>query len=83
MLSRGNGLGVALLLLPRSTSFHSLRCSTHSFSKTPSWTWYYPEHFAPFASDFVGVAETVLEFHPGKPFAPYEQLMAVFPAARY
>ncbi|THD26641.1 5'-3' exoribonuclease 2 [Fasciola hepatica] len=47
-----------------------------------SWDWYYPYHYAPFASDFQGV-DTL---DPGfdkvrtKPFRPLEQLMGVFPA---
>ncbi|KAH7726865.1 5'-3' exoribonuclease 2 [Aphelenchoides avenae] len=48
----------------------------------PSWTWYYPYHYAPFASDF----DTVSQFKPNfsestRPFKPLEQLMGVFPAA--
>ncbi|VDP82475.1 unnamed protein product [Echinostoma caproni] len=47
-----------------------------------SWDWYYPYHYAPFASDFQGVDK----LDPGfdkvqtKPFRPLEQLMGVFPA---
>ncbi|VDN15604.1 unnamed protein product [Dibothriocephalus latus] len=48
-----------------------------------SWNWYYPYHYAPFASDFVDVASVKLEFSEKKtkPFCPLEQLMGVFPAA--
>ena len=47
-----------------------------------SWDWYYPYHYAPFASDF----DTISQFNPDwskptKPFFPLEQLMSVFPAA--
>jgi len=47
-----------------------------------SWEWYYPHHYAPFASDF----DTIADYHPKwplgtKPFNPLEQLMSVFPAA--
>jgi 5'-3' exoribonuclease 2 len=46
----------------------------------PSWTWYYPHHFAPFASDFVGLNEFSISFPQGtKPFKPFEQLMACLP----
>ncbi|CAL8102973.1 unnamed protein product [Calicophoron daubneyi] len=47
-----------------------------------SWDWYFPYHYAPFASDFVGIDS----LDPGfdkvvtKPFRPLEQLMGVFPA---
>lgn len=46
----------------------------------PSWTWYYPYHYAPFASDFVDMDKQVVEFQKGEPFRPYEQLMGVMPA---
>uniref|UniRef100_A0A803THU9 5'-3' exoribonuclease n=1 Tax=Anolis carolinensis TaxID=28377 RepID=A0A803THU9_ANOCA len=47
-----------------------------------SWKWYYPFHYAPFASDFEGIADMFSDFEKGtKPFKPLEQLMGVFPAA--
>lgn len=47
-----------------------------------SWDWYFPYHYAPFASDFVNVAEVPQKFDTNtKPFKPLEQLMSVFPAA--
>ncbi|CAE6391649.1 unnamed protein product [Rhizoctonia solani] len=47
----------------------------------PSWTWFYPYHFAPFAADFEDVEHMDIKFNLGQPFKPYEQLMGVFPAA--
>uniref|UniRef100_A0A8C4F9M8 5'-3' exoribonuclease n=1 Tax=Dicentrarchus labrax TaxID=13489 RepID=A0A8C4F9M8_DICLA len=47
-----------------------------------SWKWYFPFHYAPFASDFKDIKGMFTEFEKGtKPFKPLEQLMGVFPAA--
>uniref|UniRef100_A0A8C9TSF2 5'-3' exoribonuclease n=1 Tax=Scleropages formosus TaxID=113540 RepID=A0A8C9TSF2_SCLFO len=47
-----------------------------------SWKWYFPFHYAPFASDFKDIKGMFMEFETGtKPFKPLEQLMGVFPAA--
>ncbi|KAJ3227302.1 5'-3' exoribonuclease 2, partial [Clydaea vesicula] len=45
-----------------------------------SWTWYFPFHYSPFASDFDFIDELTITFDLGKPFNPYEQLMGVLPA---
>ncbi|KAJ1155739.1 hypothetical protein NDU88_008468 [Pleurodeles waltl] len=47
-----------------------------------SWKWFFPFHYAPFASDFKDITDMFTEFEKNtKPFKPLEQLMGVFPAA--
>ncbi|KAJ5291215.1 5'-3' exoribonuclease 2 [Penicillium angulare] len=51
------------------------------FQGCPSWTWYYPYHYAPFAADFVDISDMQVDFKKGQPFKPFEQLMGVLPAS--
>ncbi|XP_040911362.1 5'-3' exoribonuclease 1 isoform X2 [Toxotes jaculatrix] len=46
-----------------------------------SWSWYYPHHYAPFLSDIRNISGLKLTFDLGKPFMPFQQLLAVLPAA--
>lgn len=45
-----------------------------------SWSWYYPYHYAPYLSDIRNISHLKLHFELGKPFMPFEQLLAVLPA---
>ncbi|XP_053211883.1 5'-3' exoribonuclease 1-like [Panonychus citri] len=47
----------------------------------PSWSWYYPHHYAPYISDVKSFEKIDLTFDLGQPFKPYEQLLGVLPAA--
>ncbi|KAL7807700.1 exoribonuclease [Trichoderma gracile] len=51
------------------------------FQGCPSWEWYYPYHYAPFAADFKDLAKMEISFEKGRVSRPFEQLMSVLPAA--
>ncbi|KAK3490857.1 XRN 5'-3' exonuclease N-terminus-domain-containing protein [Neurospora hispaniola] len=51
------------------------------FQGCPSWEWFYPYHYAPFAADFVDLGKMEIKFEKGRISRPFEQLMSVLPAA--
>ncbi|KAF4125957.1 5'-3' exoribonuclease 2 [Geosmithia morbida] len=51
------------------------------FQGCPSWEWYYPYHYAPFAADFKDLDKMNITFEKGRVSRPFEQLMSVLPAA--
>jgi len=46
-----------------------------------SWSWYYRHHFSPWITDIKDFTSMDLTFEMSKPFLPFEQLLAVLPAA--
>ena len=51
------------------------------FNGVPSWSWFYDHHYAPYLSDVKDLSGVNLEMQLSEPFKPFEQLMAVLPAA--
>jgi 5'-3' exoribonuclease 1 len=48
----------------------------------PSWRWFYPHHYAPFAGDLAKYAEQVPpSFAETQPLLPFQQLLSVLPPA--
>lgn len=59
----------------------SARCGLLFLIGSTCLSRYYPYHYAPFLSDIKNVSELKLTFELEKPFMPFQQLLAVLPAA--
>lgn len=49
------------------------------YEGVPSWSWYFPSHYAPMMSDVVAATDVDLVFDKNTPLKPFEQLMGVLP----
>ena len=58
-------------------------CLYYYYDGCASWSWYYPHHFAPWITDIRNFSDGSfkLEYELSQPFLPFEQLLAVLPAA--
>eukprot|EP00741_Cyanophora_paradoxa_P007648 tig00001164_g7397.t1 len=46
-----------------------------------SWNWFFPYHYAPLAAELKNISKFKMDFDPGEPFLPFQQLLSVLPAA--
>lgn len=51
------------------------------YNGVQSWNWYYPHHYSPYISDIKDFQNLDMSFDLGKPFLPFQQLMAILPSA--
>ena len=70
----------SLCILTVSYPLSCLLLLLYLLQGVPSWNWYYPFHYAPFASDLIKIDSYKIEFELSEPFRPVEQLLAVLPA---
>lgn len=51
------------------------------YNGVQSWNWYYPHHYSPYISDIKDFQNLDMSFKLGRPFLPFQQLMAILPSA--
>jgi 5'-3' exoribonuclease 1 len=54
-------------------------CLQYYHQGVSSWTWFYPEFYAPLAGDMFNLRSLRIGFKKGRPFSPVEQLLSVLP----
>jgi len=54
-------------------------CLAYYHKGCNSWNWFYPDFYAPLATDLTGLESYDVELTPGKPFPPLAQLLSVLP----
>jgi 5'-3' exoribonuclease 1 len=55
-------------------------CYHYYYHGVCSWGWFYPFHYAPLVCDLTDLESLDYELLLGKPFTPFEQLLAVLPS---
>mmetsp|Transcript_17758 Transcript_17758/g.36413 ORF Transcript_17758/g.36413 Transcript_17758/m.36413 type:complete len:543 (-) Transcript_17758:4588-6216(-) len=68
------------LLELKKNYLHGLHwCLFYYHKGCPSWDWFYPQYYAPLASDLKNLKKLQIIFKKGRPFEPLMQLLAVLP----